>query len=726
MTGTMHVETDVLVIGSGAAGMYAAIEAAQSGAGVLLVDRSLIGRGGATVMAQMTVAVALGSQTPDHWTYHLHDTLQAGRGLCDESLSRLLCEEGPDCIRQMDAWGVGWARKDGRIVAAQAPGHDRPRCVYVDFLNTGPAVSKTLRAIVNKTSGIRKAGDLFVTDLVSHTEEVVGAAALHLASGAPVTIAAKATIVATGGLTRLYRRNSASANMGGDGYALALRAGAPLLDMEFVQFFPIGHLAPRLIGMDPIMWDPFRYKLGGRLLNGHGQEFTSRYGSREDGNYVLTRDLATYAIIKEVEAGRGSPHGGAFLSFEHCAPAELRAAFGPVIDRLAMNAIDLTKMPVEVAPIAHYHMGGVAADARMETEIPGLLVAGEAVGGVNGANRLSGNAVTEALVFGRRAGRSAADRVARMASQPFRPLAAEAALDLITRDGIANGPNSADMILRLQSVMADDVGPLRTRERLERAIARIHDLAGELGERPFGDGRRFDMRRIDWFDLRNMLLVARVVALAALRRTESRGAHQREDFPGMVPEWRVNQMARWREGEIEFVSAPPAQGLPRPYPPLAPTLPSPASGGELGRGAKEGRKEEGRKEEGRKEEGRKEEGRKEEGREGATARLRIWRGLAPPAGQLESHEVPFEPGQSVLDGLRWVRANRDPTLALRFSCINANACKECMMEIDGATAYACTTRLEPREMIVKPLSNKALVRDLVAEIAPPAERLSGR
>jgi succinate dehydrogenase / fumarate reductase, flavoprotein subunit len=692
MTETMHVETDVLVIGSGAAGMYAAIEAAQSGAGVLLVDRSLIGRGGATVMAQMTVAVALGSQTPDHWTCHLHDTFQAGRGLCDESLSRLLCEEGPDCIRQMDAWGVGWARKDGRIVAAQAPGHDRPRCVYVDFLNTGPAVSKTLRAMVNRTSGIRKAGDLMVTDLVSHAEEVAGAAAVHLASGAPVTIAAKATIVATGGLTRLYRRNSASANMGGDGYALALRAGAPLVDMEFVQFFPIGHLAPRLIGMDPIMWDPFRYKLGGRLLNGSGQEFTSRYGSSEDGAYVLTRDLATYAIIKEVEAGRGSPHGGAYLSFEHCPPAELRAAFGPVIDRLAMNAIDLTKMPVEVAPIAHYHMGGVKADARMETEIPGLLVAGEAVGGANGANRLSGNAVTEALVFGRRAGRSAAARVARMASQPFRPLAAEAACDLVTRDGVANGPNPAEMILRLQSVMADDVGALRTRERLERAIARISDLAGELGERPFGDGRRFDMRRIDWFDLRNMLLVARVVALAALRRTESRGAHQREDFPGMLPEWRVNQVARWREGEIEFASAPPAQGSPPPS-------------SERGRDARAPRG---------------------EARKGETARLRVWRGLEPQAGHCESYEVPFEPGQSVLDGLRWIRANLDPTLAIRFSCISANACKECMMEIDGATAYACTTRLEPREMIVKPLSNKALLRDLVTEIAPPAERLSGR
>src|ERR1700676_5292646 len=183
-TEPMRIETDVLVIGSGAAGMYAAIEAARAGCGVLLIDRSLIGRGGATVMAQMTVAAALGSENPDHWSHHLDDTLAAGPGLCDEPLSRLLCQDGPDCIREMDAWGVGWARKDGRIVQAMAPGHDRPRCVYVDFLNTGPAVSKTLRAQVNRASGIRKGGDLAVVDLVRQDGEVVGAVALHLTSGA--------------------------------------------------------------------------------------------------------------------------------------------------------------------------------------------------------------------------------------------------------------------------------------------------------------------------------------------------------------------------------------------------------------------------------------------------------------------------------------------------------------------------------------------------------------
>ncbi len=556
----MHAETDVLVIGSGAAGMYAAIEAARAGCRVLLVDRSLIGRGGATVMAQMTVAVALGSETPDHWSHHLDDTLRAGRGLADEPLARLLCEEASDCIGEMDTWGVGWARRDGRIVQAMAPGHDRPRCVYVDFLNTGPAVSKTLRTAVNRTEHIRKAGDLAVVDLVRDGDGISGAVALHVASGAAVTIAAKATVLATGGLTRLYRRNSASANMGGDGYALALRAGAPLTDMEFVQFFPIGHLAPRLIGMDPIMWDPFRYKLGGRLLNGNREEFTSRWGSDESGAYVLTRDIATYAIVKEVEAGRGSPHGGAYLSFEHCPEAQLRDAFGPVIDRLAANGIDLTRMAVEVAPIAHYHMGGVAADATMATALPGLYMAGEAVGGANGANRLSGNAVTEALVFGRRAGRSAAAYASRM-TQAFRPDAARPAVDLIESERPASSPNTAKLIETLQAVMADDVGPLRTAEKLVRALGTIAALTAELGERPFGQAAPFDLSRLEWLDLRNMLLVARTVAEAALARTESRGAHQREDFPGMLAEWRLNQVARLSDGHLVWSSTPRAPEL---------------------------------------------------------------------------------------------------------------------------------------------------------------------
>ena len=528
-----------------------------------------------------------------------------------------------------------------------------------------------------RNPAIRKAGDLCIVDLVVSDGEVTGAVAYHLGTGAPVVIAAKATVLATGGLTRLYRRNSASANMGGDGYALALRAGATLIDMEFVQFFPIGHLAPRLVGMDPIMWDPFRYKLGGRLLNGRMEEFTSRYGSDEDGKYVLTRDLATYAITKEVEAGRGSPHGGAYLSFEHCSAAALRAAFGPVIDRLAENHIDLTRMPVEVAPIAHYHMGGVKADASMATDVPGFYAAGEVVGGANGANRLSGNAITEALVFGRRAGRSAAERAKCMAQPKLKPQGAAATLDLIRADAKTKpSGNTAAMVAHLQAIMADHVGPFRTGAKLGTALDEIAGLAAELGEHPSGHAAAFDLQRLEWFDLRNMLSVAHAVTATALARNESRGAHQREDFPKMLPQWQVHQRVQLLRRRAEnFRRAGGREGA-----------------GVMSQDTKQ------------------------------VATLKIWRGSARDAGQWQSYEVPFEPGQSVLDGLRWLRIHQDPSLAVRFSCINANACKECMIQLDGDTVYACTARLEPRAMTLTPLPNKKLIRDLVTEIAPPSER----
>jgi len=547
--------TDVLIVGAGGAGMYAAIAAARAGAGhVLLADKSLVGRGGATIMAQMTVAAALGEECPDDWQAHLDDTLAAGRGLCDENLAALLCRDAPARIREMAEWRVGWARREnGRIAQVTAPGHSRPRCCYVDFLNTGPAVAATLRRQISQIGVINRVSNLAVTDLLVHDGEVVGAVALDIAEGEPVRIAAKAVIIATGGLTRIYQRNSASANMGGDGYALALAAGAALVDMEFVQFFPIGHLAPRVVGMDPIMWDPFRYKLGGRLLNRDGREFLADYGSDESAGYTTPRDIATYAIQKEVAAGRGSPHGGVYLSFTHVPRHSLEAAFGPVIGRLAKNGIDLARAPVEVAPIAHYHMGGIAVDPDMASSVPGLFAAGEAAGGANGANRLSGNAIPEALVFGEVAGRSAALLAAK---RPMSALPSGAGADIVEQirslaDGRKGDIAACELLDELREIMWRDVGPFRSAKGLSRAIVRTEEMRAALPKLSLPPGRRFNPALAEWFELRGSLIAASAVAHAAAARIESRGAHQREDYPDSDPAWaRSQRITMTAEGRI--------------------------------------------------------------------------------------------------------------------------------------------------------------------------------
>ena len=539
----LRLTTDVLIVGAGGAGMYAALAAADAGARVVLADKNMIGRGGATVMAQMTVAAALAEQEPDTWEDHLADTLVAGRGLCDEPLAEVLCRNAPARMREMDGWGVGWARANGHIRQVTAPGHGRRRCCYVDFLNTGPAVAGTLRKRVGRTDAIRALSNVAITDLVVKDGSVRGALALALGDGAALEIAAAATVIATGGLTKLYSRSSASNNMAGEGYALALRAGAALVDMEFVQFFPIGHLAPRLVGMDPIMWDPFRYKLGGQLLNGAMEEFIDLYGGEDGGRYTATRDLATYAICREVEAGRGSPSGGAWLSFTHLPEAELRDAFGPVIDRLLRNGIDLTRAPIEVAPIAHYHMGGVKVDARMGSTVAGLYAAGEAVGGAAGANRLSGNAISEALVYGEIAGREAA-RHAEGHADGWDARAAES-----TRKAMApqsrrtgSGPSAVALMQELRRLMWRRVGPFRDRAGLTAALERIRIMReSELGGVPVSRGSAFAIELTDWHELRSALLVAEAVTVAALAREESRGAHQRDDFPETSGQWRANQ-----------------------------------------------------------------------------------------------------------------------------------------------------------------------------------------
>jgi len=550
-----QLSTDVLIVGAGGAGMYAAIAAADRGASVLLVDKGQVGRGGATIMAQMTVAAALGAQEPDSPALHLEDTLKAGRGLCNEDLAWLVCHDGPQRIAEMEQWGTRWARESGRIKQEMAPGHSVKRCCYVDFLNTGPAVAATLRRKVGESANIRRISNLAVLEILVRGGRAVGAVALDLADGNWLTIQARAVILAAGGLTKLYARNSASANMGGEAYALALSAGAELVDMEFVQFFPIGHLAPRLVGMDPILWDPFRYKLGGKLLNGRFEEFIDRYGSTDFGSYNATRDVAAYAILKEVEAGRGTPHGGAYLDFRHIPEIRLRAAFGPVIDRLVANGIDLTQRAVEVGPMAHYHMGGIRVDTNMQTRIEGLYAAGEAVGGSNGANRLSGNAITEAFVFGARAGTAAAEK-AKQAAQNWEDRTARACigrLEEFRRTSDGDGVAPIALQTELQELMWEKAGPFRTGDKLAAALARIKEIQKkELPQLRVSGESRFNLDVQDAFELRAMLMAAEAVVRSALARTESRGAHQREDFSIADSRFLKNQAVELKDGNVSL------------------------------------------------------------------------------------------------------------------------------------------------------------------------------
>jgi succinate dehydrogenase/fumarate reductase flavoprotein subunit len=392
---------------------------------------------------------------------------------------------------------------------------------------------------------------------------------LNIAEGEFIACHAKAIILAAGGLTKIYERNSASSNMGGEAYALALWAGAELIDMEFVQFFPIGHLAPRLVGMDPIMWDPFRYKLGGKLLNGSFVEFVDRYGAVDFGKYTATRDIAAYAILKEVEAGRGTPHGGAYLDFRHIPETQLRAAFGPVIDRLLINGIDLTKTPVEVGPTAHYQMGGIRVNARMETCIQGLYAAGEAVGGANGANRLSGNAITEAFVFGARAGACAGEQ-AKMIQENGDSKLAAVALDrlgsMLPRSS-KRGTAPVALQFELQKLMWEKAGPFRTGEKLSDALRRVCEMREqELPDLAIGTEGAFNMDLQDWFELRAMLTTADAVVTSALARAESRGAHQREDYPNLDPLYLKNQVLKLKNGSLISSWVNPVRltaGLPR-------------------------------------------------------------------------------------------------------------------------------------------------------------------
>jgi len=565
MSETITLKTDVLVIGAGGAGMYAAVSAARNGASVLLIDKNVVGRGGATIMAQMTCASALGEVEPDSPELHLADTLEAGRGLCNGSLAALLCEGSPLRIRELGSWGVNWARVDGGAFSqVKAPGHNRKRCVYVDYLATGAAICATLRNKISREDAIRRLSNATVTDIVVHDGEAVGAVGYDIPTAAPLVIKTGATVVATGGMTKMFQRTTASNNLCGEGIGLALRAGARLTDIEFLQFYPNGHLAPRMVGLDPTTWEPTRVKLGGRLLNGRGEEFLQNYtDTRGGGAYDTARDVLTYAIYKEVEEGRGSPHGGVYLSFQHVPADAIERALGPVLKIFARNNIDLTKAPVEIFPIAHYQMGGIEVDTAMATRVPGLYAAGEVVGGANGANRLSGNALPEALVFGERAGERAARDAKRKPTFDWDIAAAAPYIDAIRGIvGRNNGAGAApgQLLRELKTLMWTKVGAFRTAADLADARERVNAMRlSDLNALAVADATTHNASLVEWCELRNGLLAAEAVAHAALNRRESRGAHQRVDFPQADDAFRRSQQVALQGEAIvsDFAEARP-------------------------------------------------------------------------------------------------------------------------------------------------------------------------
>ena len=309
-----------------------------------------------------------------------------------------------------------------------------------------------------------------------------------------------------------------------------------------------------MVGLDPTTWEPTRVKLGGRLLNGEGDEFLHKYGEAGGETYNTTRDTLTHAMYKEVEAGRGSPHGGVYLSFQHVDPAALEAALGPFLDIFRRNNIDLTKRPVEVYPIAHYQMGGVEVDTDMATAVPGLYAAGELAGGANGANRLSGNALPEALVFGERAGEAAAKYAAGLPTRPWDDADADAHVDLI--EGVAgrnagDGESPAHLIGRLKDLMWTQVGIFRNEADLAAALARIRTMRRtELEDLAVSAETVHNTSLVEWFEIRNGLLAVEALTVAALNRRESRGAHQRDDFPETLDAYQMSQRISLDGGEL--------------------------------------------------------------------------------------------------------------------------------------------------------------------------------
>ncbi|WP_418958931.1 fumarate reductase/succinate dehydrogenase flavoprotein subunit [Streptomyces tritici] len=581
---------DVVVVGAGGAGLRAAIEARERGARTAVICKSLFGKAH-TVMAEGGIAAAMANANAhDTWQIHFRDTMRGGKFLNQWRMAELHAQEAPQRVWELETWGALFDRTaDGRISQRNFGGHEYPRLAHVGD-RTGLELIRTLQQKIvvlqqkdaaetgDFESGLKIFQECTVTRVLQdESGRVTGVFCYERETGRFFVLEAPAVVLATGGIGKSFKVTSNSWEYTGDGHALALLAGAPLLNMEFVQFHPTGMVWPPsvkgILVTESVRGD------GGVLRNSEGRRFmfdyvpdvfkdkyaeTEEEGDRwyEDPDHnrrppeLLPRDEVARAINAEVKAGRGSPHGGVFLDVSTRMPADvIRRRLPSMYHQFKELAdVDITAEAMEVGPTCHYVMGGVAVDSEScaAVGVPGLYAAGEVAGGMHGSNRLGGNSLSDLLVFGRRAGLHAAEHAAGTA---VRAGASQAAVDAAAAEALApfgaeatgEGPveNPYALHQELQQTMNDLVGIIRREAEMAEALERLAGLrerarrVGVEGHRQFNPGWHLAL------DLRNMLLVSECVARAALERTESRGGHTREDYPAMDRAWRaVNLLCR--------------------------------------------------------------------------------------------------------------------------------------------------------------------------------------
>ena len=601
MTNMERHNYDVLIIGAGGAGLRAAVEAREAGLRVAIICKSLFGKAH-TVMAEGGAAASMGNvNDKDSWMVHFRDTMRGGKFLNHYRMAELHAKESPDRIWELETWGALFDRtKEGKISQRNFGGHEYPRLAHVGD-RTGLELIRTMqqRIVALQQKDGRETGDmeshikvfaeLTITDILKENGKISGAYGYWRESGNEVLFEAPAVVIATGGVGKTFKITSNSWEGTGDGHALALKAGANLVDMEFLQFHPTGMVWPPSV-RGILVTESVRGE-GGVLTNNIGERFMFKYipdvfkniyadneaeADRwyldQDNNRrppeLLPRDEVARAINTEVKSGRGSEHGGVFLDVSKRIPADVIKKRLPSMwhQFYELAGVDITKEAMEVGPTCHYVMGGVEVepDNAAAVGVPGLFAAGEVAGGMHGSNRLGGNSLSDLLVFGRRAGMGAVEYVKNNGANPVSDASVKTAAARIeapfSREG---GENSYSLHAELQEVTHNLVGILRTGAEIEEAIVKIADIRKRSANVSVAGGRKFNPGFHLAFDLDNMLLVAESTAKSALRREESRGGHTRDDFPGMDTTWRqVNNIASF-DGKQVNVKAQPLPPMPK-------------------------------------------------------------------------------------------------------------------------------------------------------------------